>query len=56
LDLEKFVGFGLDGVALMLGSCNGVALKLKKEVNPVLLSIHCIDYMTNLVALDVAIK
>ena len=54
LDLEKFVGFGSNGASVMLGSRNGVASKLKKEVNPFLLSIHCVAHRTNLAALDVA--
>ena len=53
LDLEKFVGFGSDGASVMLGSRNGVASKLKKEVNPFLLSIHCVAHRTNLAVLDV---
>jgi len=54
LDLEKFVGFGSEGAIVMLGSHNGVASKLKKEVNPFLLSIYCVTHKTNLAVLDVA--
>lgn len=41
--LSKVVGFGSDGAAVMLGSKNGVATKLR-EVNPFLLSCHCIAH------------
>jgi len=36
----------------MLGSYNGVTSKLKKEVNPFLLTIHCVAHRTNLATLD----
>lgn len=44
LNLEKFVGFGSNGVAVILDSCYEVATKVKKKINHFLLSIYCIAH------------
>ena len=41
--LSKIVGFGSDGAAVMLGSRNGVATKLRED-SPFMLNVHCIVY------------
>jgi hypothetical protein len=51
LDMEKCVGFGLDGATTMVGKNSGVATFLKK-VNPFLTSTHCVAHRTNLAALE----
>ena len=41
--LSKIVGFGSDGAAVMLGSKNGVATKLRED-SPFMLNVHCIAH------------
>ena len=52
LDVDKCVAFGSDGAATMTGKNNGVAARLKAQVNPFLTSVHCVAHRTNLAALD----
>ena len=52
LDLCKCVAFGSDGASTMVGSHGGVATKLKKNLNPFILSCHCVAHRTNLASLD----
>ena len=52
LDLCKCVVFGSDGASTMVGSHGGVATKLKNNLNPFILSCHCVDHKTNLASLD----
>lgn len=54
LNLRKFLGFGSDGASTMTGSATGVAARLKNQVNPYLLAVHCVAHRTNLAALDAA--
>ena len=54
LDLCKFVAFGSDGASTMVGSQGGVATKIRLQVNPFLISCHCVAHRTNLAALDAA--
>lgn len=51
LDMNKCVGFGLDGATTMVGKNTNIVSLLKK-VNPFLTSIHCVAYKTNLVVLE----
>lgn len=53
LDFNKFIGFGSDGAATMVGKKNGVSTRLKK-LNPFLTSVHCVAHRTNLAALEAA--
>jgi hypothetical protein len=46
------VAFGSDGASTMVGSHGGVATKLKKNLNPFILSCHCVAHRTNLASLD----
>ncbi|XP_077988181.1 zinc finger protein 862-like [Glandiceps talaboti] len=41
---EQFIGFGSDGASVMTGKNNGVCVRLRREINPFLLGIHCIAY------------
>lgn len=52
LDFNKFIGFGSDGAATMVGKKNGVSTRLK-ELNPFLTSVHCVAHRTNLAAIEV---
>ena len=54
LDLNKFVGFGSDGISVMTGIRNGVAARLEDKVNPFILSIHCVAHRTNFASLNAA--
>jgi len=54
LDLCKFVAFGSDDASSMVGVHGGVATRIKSQVNPFLLSCHCVAHRTNLLALDAA--
>ncbi|KAL3677120.1 hypothetical protein R1sor_027068 [Riccia sorocarpa] len=54
LDFSKMLGFGSDGASTMLGSKNGVAVRLKREVNPFLTATHCVAHRTNLASLAAA--
>ena len=44
LDREKLVGFGSDGAAVMTGKSNGVAAKLRQQVSPQIINIHCVAH------------
>ena len=46
------MSFGSDGASTMVGSHGGVATNLKNNLNPFILSCHCIIYRINLAALD----
>ncbi|KAL3689532.1 hypothetical protein R1sor_015841 [Riccia sorocarpa] len=54
LDIKRFVGFGSDGAASMLGSKNGVAARLRRMLNPFLTVTHCVAHRTNLASLQAA--
>jgi hypothetical protein len=54
LDLDKLVGFGSGGAAMMTGCCTRVAARLKDNVSLFLLNVHCIAHRTNLASLDAA--
>ena len=53
--LSKIVGFGSDGAAVMLGSRNGVATKLRED-SPFMLNVHCIAHRFALCTGDGASK
>jgi hypothetical protein len=54
LDLDKLVGFGSNGAAVMTGCCIRIATRLKDNVSPFLLNVHCVVHRTNLASLDAA--
>ena len=49
IDISKLRGFGSDGAAVMVGSRNGVAKKLKGH-SPRIVSVHCINHRLALAA------
>ncbi|KAH3790825.1 hypothetical protein DPMN_169033 [Dreissena polymorpha] len=49
--MEKFTGFTSDGASVMMGKRTGVAARLK-EINPVLLNVHCICHRLALACTD----
>ena len=51
LDLNKCVAFGSDDCSAMVGCKNSIAIKFK-EVNPFVISAHCITHKTNLATLQ----
>ncbi|XP_052241120.1 zinc finger protein 862-like isoform X2 [Dreissena polymorpha] len=51
LSMEKFTGFTSDGASVMMGKRTGVAARLK-EINPVLLNVHCICHRLALACTD----
>ena len=51
LDMTRFTGFTSDGASVMLGKKTGVAARLK-QVNPVLLNVHCICHRLALACTD----
>ncbi|KAL2653600.1 hypothetical protein R1flu_021728, partial [Riccia fluitans] len=54
LEPSKLVGFGFDGASTMLGSKNGVAMRLKRSLNPFLTITHCVAHRKNLASLAAA--
>jgi len=52
LYFNKFLGFGLDGASVMVGSRTGVATQSKKKVNPYLIVVHYVAHMTNFASLE----
>ncbi|XP_053389806.1 zinc finger protein 862-like [Mercenaria mercenaria] len=52
LEIGKLSSFVSDGASVMTGKQNGVAARLKKEVNPKLISIHCICHRLALACTD----
>ncbi|KAL2641778.1 hypothetical protein R1flu_009365 [Riccia fluitans] len=51
LEPSKLVGFRSYGASTMLGSKNGVAVRLKRSLNPFLTITHCVAHRTNLASL-----
>lgn len=51
LPIDNMKGLATDGASVMIGKHNGVAAKLK-EVNPVLLNVHCICHKLALACTD----
>lgn len=51
LNLTCFTGFSSDGASVMVGKRTGVATRLK-QVNPVLLNVHCICHRLALACTD----
>lgn len=51
LNLARFTGFTSDGAAVMVGIRSGVAARLK-QVNPVLINVHCICHRPALACTD----
>lgn len=49
LDKSKLFSFGSDGASVLTGRKNGVATKLKENLNPHMISIHCMAHRLNLV-------
>ena len=49
IDISRLRGFGSDGAAVMVGSRNGVATKLKGHI-PRIVSVHCINHRLALAA------
>ena len=49
--LTNLKGLATDGASVMTGKKNGVATKLK-ELNPVLISVHCICHKLALACTD----
>jgi hypothetical protein len=45
------VGFGSDGILIMIGKQNRIAARLKENVNNFLTSIHYVTHRTNLAAI-----
>ena len=43
ITVSRITSFGSDGAAVMTGSVGGVATRLK-QLNPELISIHCINH------------
>ncbi|KAL3702535.1 hypothetical protein R1sor_020557 [Riccia sorocarpa] len=54
LEPSRLVGFGSDGALTMLGSKNGVAVRLRRSRNPFLTITHCVAHRTNLASLAAA--
>ena len=53
-DLCKFVAFGSDGASNMVDSQTGVSTRIRKEINPFILTCHCVAHRTNLALLNAA--
>ena len=53
IDLSRLRGFGTDGAAVMTGSRNGVATKLRSH-SPRMISVHCINHRLALAAAHAA--
>ena len=45
--MNKIIGFGSDGAAIMTGSRNGVATRMK-ELSPHCIAVHCMAHQFNL--------
>ncbi|XP_070576346.1 uncharacterized protein C17orf113-like [Ptychodera flava] len=41
---SQLIGFGSDGASVMRGRKNGVSVRIQREVNPYLISIHCVAH------------
>ncbi|XP_070542020.1 uncharacterized protein C17orf113-like [Ptychodera flava] len=54
IPLEYFVGFGSDGAAVMTGRLNGVAARLRRDVNSSLVSVHCAAHRLSLASSQAA--
>ena len=53
VDISRLRGFGTDGAAVMTGSRNGVATKLRSH-SPRMISVHCINHRLALTAAHAA--
>ena len=53
IDISRLRGFGTDGAAVMTGSRNGVATKLRSH-SPRMISVHCINHRLALAAAHAA--
>ena len=51
LSTDKLIGLATDGASVMVGRKNGLAAKLK-DVNPRLISVHCICHILALACTD----
>jgi len=54
LNLKLMYGFTSDGASVMLGNANGVATRLKQEINALILNIHCVAHRIELAAVHSA--
>lgn len=53
---KKLVAFGADGAAVMMGRNNGVVARIRNEMAPKIVGIHCFAHRLELAVRDVVAK
>lgn len=48
IDTSKMIGFGSDGAAVMMGKHSGVGVRMKQDISPHMVHVHCVVHQVAL--------